>query len=77
MGRTNSFFRKDNWSLREQKGDKKVYDVCLYKYEWSFGFLQGHTTPGEGKFTVALPPGSRPTPKRKFMAASLPRSCCY
>ena len=29
-------------------GDKKACDnACLYRYKWSFGFLQGHRTPRE------------------------------
>ena len=56
----------------DQTGDKKVCNnVSLYKFEGSFCLLQGHKNPPEKAFM------SRHSPKKEFMAALFPRSCCF
>lgn len=68
---------KTDGFLEEQTGDKKVDEnVCLSRCEWLSFFFVKHPRKGiDG--TLGLSPGVRPAPKRKLMAASFVRSCCF
>lgn len=62
-------------------GDKKgCDDICLCRFELAFCLLRGHRTLSEGGFVAGLLLVSLlevNCPKRKFMAASFPQSCCF
>ena len=59
--------------------NKKVgNNARLCRFKWSF--FKAMTLRREGscrRFTLDHSPGSRPTLRRKLVAASFPRSCCF
>lgn len=59
--------------------NKKVgNNARLCRFKWSFfKAMTFHREGSSRRFTLDHSPGSRPTLRRKLMAASFPRSCCF
>lgn len=77
--------KKKSLQCKEQigvSGDKKVCDnVCPHRYEWSscLVFFRAKNCPQMeiygSRFTLSLPPGIRPSPKKEFMAVLISLKC--